>query len=299
MATYVATYLERYLAGEHEQVWVELVSLGERVREEPLYSDAWAVARETMRRARRNIELLVERLPALGYRFGYDWLAEQRGTEFGPEAIREIERDAPHFRPPRSDVAERIAELEARAGALPLALRAWYEVVGTVDFVGKAPTTWDDLGYQGFRGEAYRQFVREHPTYTPAEYRQFSKEHPEFRRGIAAEDIYLDPLVVYPIEITLQLLDYRDEADQDKEGRWLLHLAPDWNFKYFVSGAGAYEVRVPCLAADAPLEGEWHDVTFVEYLRVCFRWGGFPGLLCAPHPPADDVALLTRELLPL
>jgi hypothetical protein len=45
------SYLERYLTGEHEQVWAELVALGAAVRDEPLYSDALAVARETMRRA--------------------------------------------------------------------------------------------------------------------------------------------------------------------------------------------------------------------------------------------------------
>jgi hypothetical protein len=121
------TYFERYLAGEQEQVWAEIVAVGAAVREEPLYSDALAVARETMRRARHNIELLVERLQAIGYRFGYAWLAKE--GRFSKEAI---------------------AELEARVGTLPLSLRAWYEIVGTMDFVGEAPPSWDDLGDQGF-----------------------------------------------------------------------------------------------------------------------------------------------------
>jgi hypothetical protein len=55
----MASYLARYLDGEHEQVWAELVALGAAVRDEPLYSDAWAIACETMRRVRHNIELLV------------------------------------------------------------------------------------------------------------------------------------------------------------------------------------------------------------------------------------------------
>jgi hypothetical protein len=41
------TYLERYLAGEHEPVWAELQALGAAVRAEPLYSDALAVAHDT------------------------------------------------------------------------------------------------------------------------------------------------------------------------------------------------------------------------------------------------------------
>jgi hypothetical protein len=61
-----ASYLERYQAGEHEQVWAELYALGTAVREEPLYGDALAVARETMRRARYNIETLIPRLQTLG-----------------------------------------------------------------------------------------------------------------------------------------------------------------------------------------------------------------------------------------
>jgi hypothetical protein len=65
-----ATYLERYLAGAHKPVWAELVALGERVYEEPLYADAWAVARETMRRVRTNLDLLIPRLRAAGYHFG-------------------------------------------------------------------------------------------------------------------------------------------------------------------------------------------------------------------------------------
>ncbi|MGZ3680588.1 MAG: hypothetical protein ACXWQR_18935 [Ktedonobacterales bacterium] len=66
-----ATFLERYVAGEHEQVWAELVALGAAVRQEPLHADALAVARETMRRARQNVLLLIRRLREVGYRFGY------------------------------------------------------------------------------------------------------------------------------------------------------------------------------------------------------------------------------------
>lgn len=47
-------FLERYLNGEYEQVWAELLELGAQIRDEPLYSDALAVARETMNRARKN-----------------------------------------------------------------------------------------------------------------------------------------------------------------------------------------------------------------------------------------------------
>jgi hypothetical protein len=65
----MTSYLERYRAGEHEAVWKELTALGPRVFEAPVHEDALSVARETMRRVRHNVELLIERLEARGYRF--------------------------------------------------------------------------------------------------------------------------------------------------------------------------------------------------------------------------------------
>jgi hypothetical protein len=62
-------FLERYKAGDRAAVWDELLALGEGVRDERYYADASAVATETMRRARHNVEMLVRRLEAKGYRF--------------------------------------------------------------------------------------------------------------------------------------------------------------------------------------------------------------------------------------
>jgi hypothetical protein len=55
----------------------ELVAIGEHVREEPVYSDAGAIACETMRRVRRNIEQLIPRLVRVGFVFGYDGLIHE------------------------------------------------------------------------------------------------------------------------------------------------------------------------------------------------------------------------------
>jgi hypothetical protein len=65
----MTTFHDRYKAGEHERVWAELVAIGEAVRQEPVYTDAVAVARETMRRAQANVETLIDRLHTVGYRF--------------------------------------------------------------------------------------------------------------------------------------------------------------------------------------------------------------------------------------
>ncbi len=61
--------LSRYLAGAYEQVWEELLCIGEDGRREPWFTEARTVAQETSRRVRHNCELLIARLEQLGWRF--------------------------------------------------------------------------------------------------------------------------------------------------------------------------------------------------------------------------------------
>jgi len=72
----LANFIVRYLQGEYQEVWDELLLQGSSVKQEPLFSDAMAVARETMRRVKQNIEILIPRLVSIGYRFGYDHLLQ-------------------------------------------------------------------------------------------------------------------------------------------------------------------------------------------------------------------------------
>ena len=124
-------YLDRYLHGEHEQVWSELQELGEAVRQEPAYSEARLVADETMRRVGRNCERIVERLRSLEYHFDLYPDGYPRGFTFGPLA-------------PADDALSRdLHTLEAAAGPLPISLVAFWEQVGSVDLVGIQPL-WPD-----------------------------------------------------------------------------------------------------------------------------------------------------------
>lgn len=125
------TYLQRYIAGEYEQVWDELLALGAAVRDEPLYADALAVARETMTRARHNVELIVARLRQNGYEFAHPDLA---------------------FVPATADAAERLDIIEAKVGVMPISLRIWQEQVGGVCLLGTHPD-WARTGYAN--DEAY------------------------------------------------------------------------------------------------------------------------------------------------
>jgi len=132
------SFLERYQSGEHEQVWAELTALGPAIQDQTFYSDAQAVAHETMRRVRHNIETLIPRLRDLGYEFGYAWALKDARVSLAE--AQEWERKYPIYRKPDHDVAQQISELKRRFGVLPLSLRSFYEVVGEVDFIGAYPT---------------------------------------------------------------------------------------------------------------------------------------------------------------
>jgi hypothetical protein len=291
-----ATLLPRYLAGEHEAVWADLVALGPLVREEPCASPAWAVARETMRRARHNIELLIPRLEQLGYQF---WdpaviTRQKRGMIAnllgGMEAM--IGTDLPRYRafltrldqlaasaskrdprerifaPLSSDELQEVATLEDEGWVLPLSLRAWIEEVGQVDFTGSHPTLGAMEGEPAFQG------------------------------------VYADPLMVFVDTDTMQeaFEEWREQPERKRrphdlwisfDDRGKAGLAADEQVDDF------YTLAIPEPAADAVLKGERHNTTFVGYLRLAFRWGGFPGWEGQPNPPTRELAVLTEGLLPL
>ena len=50
---------------------------------------------------------------------------------------------------------------------------------------------------------------------------------------------------------------------------------------------------------EARLQEAWHATSFVTYLRICVRWGGFPGLERYANSPTELLDHLTDGLLPL
>lgn len=246
----MTTFLERYRNGEYEQVWLELLTLSDQVRQEPLLTDALAVAHETMYRVRTNIERLVAHLNGLGYQFAF------------PQRV---------FVLPRPDIQTQIATFERMIGSLPLSLRAWYEIVGSVCLMGSYPSlaTYSDQ-VSGF-----------------------------------APNRYVDPLVVFPLEAAFE--EYEDwkgigrigDDDEDEAEPFVIPLAPDDYHKENVSGGSPYGIAVPTMAIDAKLQDEWHNTTFVNYLRICFRWGGFPGWERYVGHPVALLTDLAKDLLPI
>jgi hypothetical protein len=204
---------DRYMAGEHAAVWSELMAAGSAVRSDPRAADALAVAYETMSRVDANVRTLVTRLAEIGFEFTT------------PDGARRRSKDA-HVAPD-ARAAKRIQRVEKSVGPLPLSIRAFYEVVGSVDLIGR------------------------HPSLAP-------------RTGSVAPD----PLVVIGLDEAASELEDEDGA---------LILAPDDLHKSNVSGGDPYEIAVPDSAADGRVVNERHDLLLVDYLRLCFRFGGFPG----------------------
>jgi hypothetical protein len=320
----MASYLERYRRGEWEQVWAELLALGGRVREPRLYAEALSVAHEAMTRARANVEMLVPRLTSLGYRFAH------------PERV---------FVPSDEEFRRRVADVERRAGPLPLLLRAWCDVVGEVNFMGSHPKLSTYLrspsgeqiaesflslfakhgGTAATTGPALRQaaeltqgllndVIRRMKTGQPrspevAAGVRATKELLEGMRRPAAPagpDVESDPLVVEPYFGDLEE-DTEDgahdagagETGPEESGPYDVIIAPDATHKTHQSGGSPYCISFPDPAVDARLQGDEDYGTFIEYLRTCFRWGGFPGLRASAKPPREELAYLTQGLLPL
>lgn len=200
---------DRYVAGEHASVWTELVSLGDDVRRDPNAADALAVAYETMQRVEANIRTLIDRLSRLGYRF----------------------TTPPPHRPPGRRTWRQIQQVERLVGALPLSLRAFYDVVGAIDLIGR-------------------------------------------HQGIApsGSSVAPDPLVVFGVEDA-----FAECESMDDDERSVITIAPDDLHKANTSGGDPYAVAVPDQRADGVLLDERHNLLFVDYLRLCFRYGGFSG----------------------
>ncbi len=115
----------------------------------------------------------------------------------------------------------------------------------------------------------------------------FMGEHPDWG---GCE--YPDPIVVYPpsdaVDELDRFLDDREERLRCNFPYWV-PIALDDHGKENVSGGMWYNLSVPAVTDDPPLNDERHRTTFVNYLELAVHWGGFPGLdQCPEHDwPVD------------
>jgi hypothetical protein len=168
-------------------------------------------------------------------------------------------------------------DLEAAVGSLPISVRAWYEIVGSLNLVGY---------HSGWRA-ILTGGDREEEAYS--------------RDGETDPISFLEPLYVYPLSAG-RVADYVERAA--KGGRvqgFRLSLIPNGKRAYGLRGQDAfdYEITLPCDAADAALLGTSSGTTFIGYLRSCFRWGGFPNWGQWSERPERDLEILQQGLLPI
>ncbi|WP_437994369.1 hypothetical protein [Sorangium sp. So ce145] len=229
-------WVERYEAGEHEAVWSEIAALEDSVRDGAVLDEAAAVARSMMTRVRTNLERIVEAL-------------KKRKYAFAAGSAKKA------FPGPSAKAGKELAAIEELLGGpLPLSLRAFYEVVGSVDLTEVFDAKYDDkaLFFSGygqfdpivvFRPAATLEILRPR---VAAEERHL----PELRRPIKKLEIGTDPA---------------HKAAPTNPNDW------------------TYSVEVQGTAADGLLRQGDRSMPFVDYLRAVLRSGGFLALADQPH----------------
>jgi len=200
---------------------------------------------------------------------------------------------SPAIKAPSSKVADEIAEIEEWAGSpLPLSLRAWCEIVSSVSLVGTHPAL-------SFQAEAQTPMMFINPDF----HRDAAGEVAKLRAaGVKATTVLKtppQPRLADPLEITCSLYQQEpyDEDEDEGLGRRLI-LGRDDELKAGISGLGElYGIKIPSSGADALFE-DWHKTSFVNYLRIAFQWGGFPGCERYSKRPEKEIAHLREGLLP-
>jgi hypothetical protein len=139
--------------------------------------------------------------------------------------------------------------LERDIGLLPLSLRAFYQEVGGVNFVG-----W-------YEGEE---------VFDPLFVYSFDRE---------LIDVYRDDFIVGSLE----------EEQLVTGEFYRLIISPDGYHKMNVSGRAPYQIQLPNAAADVLLLYEEHQTTFVDYLRQCCANAGFPERDFVPFPLGEHL----------
>jgi hypothetical protein len=302
-------FYSRYVAGEFREVWKELAAQGDAIWLDPVAADALAVCYETMHRAKTNIEILVGALEAAGYDFHATvyspyWRRSQKMREWVeehderaqllvaglqeplmnlPEPVRSQMNDARKdqlpfaiktarsFREHRLGIVRPfeplppgipigwLRKITSPAGDLPLSLRAWYSTIGCVNLVG---------------------------------------HHPE----VAPAGVECDPLFVAPIKCVVDACEawQEDHASAIERPPFRMPISPPRGVKAGNSAGGDhYVITLPSATLDAVIENEPHGVGFVDYLRLAFEWGGFPGYADIPDKAPALIYRLKDRLLPI
>jgi len=316
-------FLDRYLSGQCREVWQDLTQLGPAVREEPYRNDALSVGAETMKRARHNVELIIVKLEKLGYRFTQEADTPERiNFAIAPEsdalkAIRE-KYSQPGFVPKSEHDKAMVAKLKRIEATTQLMTKHsdfLAKVVAAVrgreekktNQADRPPALKDSEIFSPPKSSANKdldRFEKKLGGPLPISLRCWYEQvgavnlmgyHEALNPKGGGESP--DPLVIDPLIQAAEAWFGEDlEFDSDEIE---LPLAPDDVSKAFESGGDPYAIKLPDAAADGLFLNERHETTFVEYLRIAFQWGGFPGWERTASRPQKELDYLRENLLPI
>jgi hypothetical protein len=242
-------WLARYEKGEHVEVWAEIGALDDQAASPALVEEAQAVARAMMKRVRTNLERIVKVLKK--QRYAFDSGSPVKGLA-----------------PPAPEVGEQLADLEAMCeGPLPFSLRAFYEVVGSVD-LGEQHEAEGESDFRGFG--AYDPLAILPPAMAL-----------DFLRPLAEREERLPEALRLPPSRIFAGLDPATKADPGEPN--------DRPYRIEIAGR---------IADGLVIQGNPVG-SFVDYLRRAIRAGGFLGLDTGGGAELGQARdLLTRGLLP-
>jgi hypothetical protein len=245
-------WLDRYKKGEHEAVWSEICALEGSARDKAALGEIEKVTAEMMTRVKKTLERIVGTLRKNGYRFQVP--------------TKEV------LAPAGPKTAKAITDLEkALEAPLPLAVRAFYEIVGAVNLTENPDAEYDD------------------------------DDAPFIRFG------RLDPLVIVSPNAALEVLKEarKHQSRYPAELRdtvFDVHLGADPSVKADPEtnqDDHPYVLDVEGEGADGAVHQGGRTLPFVEYLRRCLGAGGFltlPGRAAAETK--RERKLLTEGVLP-
>jgi hypothetical protein len=302
------------------------------VRDPPYLDDTWSVARETMKRARQNVKLIIQRLDALGYQF---WNGEQ-GT-LGPQDLRmAIGGQVVAFDSPLAAARQALGiDLSRIPGGMGGGARQAQQLLASLTGPYQAVKAQADERQEArIRKQAQIQdhlkdpnvfapptadeinFIRgleKKGMFLPLSWRAWIEEvgdvnlagaHPalSFWEGPDFPGVYADPLMVtldhFNFEIEGWEADY-DAGEAPGPIQPIIGVDPQIKAQLAVTNQlldEGYAIEVPNAGADGRLRQGGREVGFVDHLRNAFRWGGFPGWEGQPRRPEAELKILTDGL---
>lgn len=223
------TLYDRYISGQTEQVYQDILALGQTAFSQPYLSDIDRVLTETFQRVSYNLDIIYDELKSINYLFK---------TDFKHNFERPLHKPLPDT----GILLNKLDKAVKSFGFVPLSLKYFYKIVGSVNFV------WDYETSDDFMWEL-------------------------------ADPIQVASLDAVVETVTGEYWSEEMQEFANDEDISYLELAADDLHKDNISGDGPYSLEITKQqSVDGLFLNEPNNTTFINYLRICFDNCGFPGV---------------------